>query len=261
LYIALHRFGGMPAPLAGIGTAAFCAYLALYPALAGWLATRWTKRGSSARLVAAAAAWTPTERARSRPTPGFPWLAVGYSQLPAAVDATGSPLVGFASLGGVWLVTLAVATCAAALTVVIEAFVVSARKRVLGAIVASVVIGSTGALLSRIEWTEPIGNPINVSLFQGNITQDLNFDPGFIDETYRISDQLVNASRGRLMVRPESAYPVFAEEIPESVLQHLVDTAKARGGDVLVGMFTMEPPLPDRDEPRYYNTVVHLGQE
>ena len=46
LYIALHRFGGMPAPLALIGTAAFCAYLALYPALAGWLATRWTKPGS-----------------------------------------------------------------------------------------------------------------------------------------------------------------------------------------------------------------------
>src|SRR5262249_20111844 len=43
LYIALHHFGGMPAPLALIGTAVFCAYLALYPALAGWLATRWTK--------------------------------------------------------------------------------------------------------------------------------------------------------------------------------------------------------------------------
>jgi hypothetical protein len=52
---------------------------------------------------------------------------------------------------------------------------------------------------------------------------------------------------------------MFAEEIPEPVVQHLLQTAKARDGDVLAGMFTIEPPLPGQDEPRYYNTVVSLG--
>ena len=40
VYIALENFGGMPAPVALIGTAAFVAYLALWPALAGWFAVR-----------------------------------------------------------------------------------------------------------------------------------------------------------------------------------------------------------------------------
>src|SRR4029077_13202000 len=116
-----------------------------------------------------------------------------------------------------------------------------------------------GALLARIEWTSPVGEPVAVSLVQGNVTQELKFDPTFRDNTFRIYEDLVNASRGRLIVLPESAYPMFAEEIPEPVVQHLQQTAKARDGDVLVGMFTIDPPLPGQDEPRYYNTVVSLG--
>ena len=42
VFIALNTFGGMPWPLAAIGTAGFCAILALYPAATGWIATRWT---------------------------------------------------------------------------------------------------------------------------------------------------------------------------------------------------------------------------
>ena len=53
VYIALNTFGGMPAPLAAIGTAGFVAYLALFPAAAGWLATRWTAPRTWQRAVAA----------------------------------------------------------------------------------------------------------------------------------------------------------------------------------------------------------------
>ena len=35
VYVAIHTFGGMPAPLAAIGTAVFVAYVALFPAAAG----------------------------------------------------------------------------------------------------------------------------------------------------------------------------------------------------------------------------------
>ena len=40
VYISLHDFGMMPAPLAAIGTLAYCAILALYPAGTGWCLTR-----------------------------------------------------------------------------------------------------------------------------------------------------------------------------------------------------------------------------
>ena len=69
----------------------------------------------------------------------------------------------------------------------------------------------------------------------------------------------MSATRGRLIVLPESAYPMFAAEVPERVLLYLGRTAAARNGDVLAGMFTADPPLPGREDVRYYNSVVSLG--
>ena len=99
-----------------IGTAAFCAYLALFPAAAGWFSVRWTAPRSWQRAVAAAGAWTVFEWARSVLFSGFGWLSLGYSQLP------GSPLAGYAPAGGVFAVTLAIALAAAALALAIDAF-------------------------------------------------------------------------------------------------------------------------------------------
>jgi hypothetical protein len=72
VFIALNTFGGMPLLLAGIGTAGFCSFLALYPALTGWLAVRWTKPQSWERALAGAAIWTLAEWARSVVFTGFP---------------------------------------------------------------------------------------------------------------------------------------------------------------------------------------------
>jgi len=60
-------------------------------------------------------------------------------------------------------------------------------------------------------------------------------------------------------VLPESAFPMFSDEVPDAVLLSLIRTANARDGDVLLGVFTALPPEPGSDEPRYYNTVVTLG--
>jgi apolipoprotein N-acyltransferase len=62
-----------------------------------------------------------------------------------------------------------------------------------------------------------------------------------------------------LIVLPESAFPVFSNEVPDQVLLSLIRTASARDGDVLLGFFTALPPEPGSDDPRYYNTVVALG--
>ncbi len=86
----------------------FCAYLALFPALGGWATARLARDDAAARLAAAAAFWTLAEWLRTWVYSGFPWLAVGYAQ-------THATLSGYAALGGVFLVSLAVATCAALL--------------------------------------------------------------------------------------------------------------------------------------------------
>jgi hypothetical protein len=114
-------------------------------------------------------------------------------------------------------------------------------------------------VLSRVEWTSTSGAPVAVSLVQGNVTQDLKFDPEFRRTTFDLYTELVAASRGRLVVLPESAFPVFAQEVPEAVLLGLLDAVVPRDGDVLAGLFTMSPPLAQGDGPRYYNSVVSVG--
>ena len=253
VYIALNTFGGMPPVLAAIATAAFCAYLALYPAAAGWLSAKWTGPRSWSRALAAAAAWTLTEWARSWILSGFGWLSLGYSELPVG------PLAGYAPSGGVFAVTLALTLCAALLAVSIDAFASAATKRGLAMLGAILVIGAGGAAVGHLEWTRSSGAPVAVSLVQGNVAQDLKFDPEFRDRMFDLYTGLAEKTRGRLIVLPESALPEFAGDVPDSVLLSLLRTASAREGDILVGLFTLEPPLPGGDQPRYYNSVVTLG--
>ncbi|HET9046251.1 MAG TPA: apolipoprotein N-acyltransferase, partial [Casimicrobiaceae bacterium] len=92
------------------------------------------------------------------------------------------------------------------------------------------------------------------------IEQAQKFDPQLREQTFAIYAQLVEQSRGRLIVLPESAYPMFSDEVPDAVILHLVRTASSRGGDLLLGLFTAEAPAPGTDDARYYNTVVALGE-
>jgi apolipoprotein N-acyltransferase len=113
VYISMHDFGGMPLPLAVAATVLPCALLALFPALAGWL-QGWSRNGGALKVVLLMpAVWVLMEWTRGWVLTGFPWLAVGYSQVPY------SPLAGYAPVLGVYGVSLAVA-CSAGILAWIE---------------------------------------------------------------------------------------------------------------------------------------------
>ncbi len=253
LYVAIQTFGGMPPWLAFLSIAVLVAYLALWPAAAGWLAARTAPRASPARLAVAAGAFTLAEWLRGYVFTGFPWLAFGYSQVPGGLFA------GFAPIGGVYFVSLAIAAAAALLVVIIDAIARDARRTALAAAGGAAAFAALGIAASFVEWTRPAGAPVPVSLIQGNVLQEIKFDPQFRANTFDRYLRLVDESRGRLIVLPESAFPMFSDEVPDDVLLSLIRTASARDGDVLLGLFTAEAPEPGSDEPRYYNTVVALG--
>jgi apolipoprotein N-acyltransferase len=255
VFIALQNFGGMPLALAVIATLGFVAYLAVWPAAAGWIAVRFTRPGTPHRLIAAAAAWMLGEWLRQWVFTGFPWLTLGYSQLP------GSPLAGFAPMGGVWLVSLAVALIAAALASATDALAEPAPPRIVVATALAAALLGAGALAGQVEWTREQGDPVGVSLVQGNVAQDTKFDPAYRERILQLNAYLAERARGRLTVLPESALPMFAEDVPEEIFARFERTGRARGGDVLVGLFTLQPPLPGSDEPRIHNSVVSFGTE
>ena len=179
--IALNTFGGMPLPIAVMGTAGFCAYLALYLAAVGWLVVRGTAPQSWLRAFAAAAAWTLSEWARSIIFTGFPWLSLGYASLP---EGSVSPLAGYAPVGGVFMVSLVTACAAAALALAIDAFTNEERGRGALLVGAIAIVFAGGSALGSIEWTTPLGDPVAVSLVQGNVSQEQKFDPDFRATTF-----------------------------------------------------------------------------
>ena len=257
IYIALETFGGMPAPVAVVAAAVYVSYLALWPALAGWVAVRVTPAGSTARLLAAAAAFTLFEWLRSWAVFGVTWFAIGNAEL---LREGGLPLAGFAPAGGVFLVTLAVAVCAAALAGLIAALANGRLRPAVACLALIAVLVVAGELLLRIEWTRTEGAPVAISLLQGNVSQAEKFDPAFRPKNFERYDNLVRLSKGRIVVLPESAFPQFADEIPGSVFLRLSAAARARDGGILVGLFVAEPPVKPGEGERIYNSVVSLGE-
>lgn len=241
VYVSLHDFGAMPAPLAAIGTVAYCAILSLYPAGAGWCFSRLRAGGPAAVALAFPALWTLFEWWRGWMFTGVPWLALGYSQ----VD---SPLGGFAPLVGVYGVSFVTALCAALLAVMVG----FGRARVAAGMTLLFIFG-VGHFLKQVEWTSPVGLPVKVSLLQGNISQDLKFQTGRYAATLALYKRLIEASDGRLIVLPETAIPRFLDDVDPRYLDRIAKTAAERGADVLLGVPVRAPGR------LYYNSVVSLG--
>jgi len=242
VYVSLHRFGGMPGPLAAVATLGFCAVLALYPAAVGWLQARIGAPHRAHAVLAVPALWTLAEWLRGWLLTGFPWLATGYAFVP-------TPLAGFAPLGGVYLVGL-IAWLAAGLIVWGVAL---GRRQGLAAAAAAGTLFALGFALEGIEWTAAAGKPVRVSLLQGNIPQEMKFDEAryarIVDTYLRLAEE----SDAQLIVLPETALPRFLDTVAPATLERLEAAARRRGGDLLLGVPVREPGG------RYYNSVVTLG--
>jgi apolipoprotein N-acyltransferase len=242
VYVSLHDFGMMPAPLAAIGTLAYCAVLALYPAAAGWCVARMRLGHLASALLAFPVLWTLFEWLRGWIFTGVSWLALGYSQ----VD---SPLAGFAPIVGTYGLSFVTALCAGSLAIVIS----GSRKARLAGGLALVCAFGLGQLARQIDWTSPRGAPLKVALLQGNIPQDLKFQPDRYAATLATYKRLIEASQGQLIVLPETAIPRFLDAVDPGYLRDIARIAAERRADVLIGV-----PIRDR-EGRYFNSVVSVG--
>ena len=251
IYISLHEYGGLWPWLAAAATAALAAYLALYPALALAAAVRISRSGTWARGVALAAAWTLADWLRGIVLTGFPWLATGYAQ-------TDGPLAGFAPLLGVYGVG-----AGAALLAVLAAWALDNRcapRRWVPALLGMAVLLAGGATLHTIVWSHPYGAPLRVRLVQGDVSQDIKFaDTGLGTALTRYLPELaVNAKdpqRPKLIVFPESAFPVPLQELPDEVVAALDDPVRRAGAALIFGIFLVEP------ENRYFNSALGVAAD
>ncbi len=245
VFVSLWVYGGMSVWLAGLATLSFCAFLALFPAAVGALHAHGRRAPACRIVLLLPLAWSVSEWVRGWIFTGFPWLVTGYSQVP------NGPLAGYAPLIGVYGVSFLLALIAGLL-----AWSVMPRTpwtiRVWAA-TAIMALGAGGQVLRGIQWTHPEGAPTSVALLQGNIPQDMKWQPEKTRATLESYARMAAASPARLIVLPETALPLFDSELPDTYRAGLIALGRDNGGDVLAGL-----PTGSLDG-AYYNSVVSFG--
>ncbi|WP_250471319.1 apolipoprotein N-acyltransferase [Caballeronia sp. GAFFF1] len=256
LYVSMHDYGGMAAPLAAAAVALFSLYLAVYPALSSLV---WSLVAGRARFgdedaatvreidaspryaptwhgaFAFASAWALGEWLRGLVFTGFPWLASGYAQ----VDG---PLAGFGPLAGVYGVAWVLAFVAACIVQAVYAFP-GMRRRALAPALTALALIVAGMLLSLVQWTTPANAPLNVRLLQGNVKQEMKFEQAGVDESLALYKRLITEKPADLIVTPETALPVLAVQVPPAFASAIRSFADSTNSSILFGAIgvTIQP--------------------
>lgn len=225
-------------------TVGFVAYLALYPALQGYLCRRLGVVSETARIMLIyPALWVLAEWLRGWLFTGFSWLQLGYSQ----VD---SPLAGFLPLTGVYGVSWLVVFLAA---LVVHAL--SGGKRVRAAVVGTIAAAVlAGGVLRGVSWSDDAGAALSVALVQGNIPQDQKWLPSMRQPTL---DRYMGLTRRHwdadLVVWPESAVPGLFHRM-RSFIDSVGAEARQNRSQVLLGIPAVDPAAG-----KFTNSVVLVG--
>lgn len=249
LYISIHGFGQAPIWVAVLVMGALVLIMAAYQALLGYIVCRWLRPATPAGLLLwVPAAWVLVEWWRGWFLTGFPWLSLGYSQ-------TGSALAGLAPLGGVHLISLVLLAGAGAIWLLWRG---RGAWRAL-ALVVLVLPWTLGQSLRDVQWTNSAGPARTVAIVQGAIPQDLKWlesnRQNILDTYARLHRDALGAE---LILWPEAALPDMANLYPE-YLGEVWSAARKAGSDMMLGAMRAEV-TPGRAEPRYYNSILALGE-
>ncbi|GFO70791.1 apolipoprotein N-acyltransferase [Geomonas limicola] len=212
LNIVMVSYGKLPSALSALLYLVLAAYLALYPALVLWLA-RTGELGGISSLCSFPVLWVAAELMRSFLLTGFPWANLGYSQYRTL------PLIQISDITGVYGVSFLVAF---ANLVFFRMWLWLRRSDayypVRSFLALLVLVAATlGYGFEALNRPEP-GPLERVLLVQGNVPQQLKWDPAFaaasVDTYERLSRQECRTP-GTLVVWPESALPFFLQSEPQ----------------------------------------------
>jgi apolipoprotein N-acyltransferase len=243
VYISIHLVGGAPAALALLLMLGLVAIMAGYLALLGALTARFKARSALAQaLLVLPSSWVLIEWLRGWVLSGFPWLALGYSQID-------TPLAGYAPIAGVYALSLVAAVTAGSLLVLVTE---SGRTRLI-ALALALALWLTGPLLGRLRFTAPSAAPLAVAVIQGAIPQDLKWQEDNRLHTLSVYRTLTEQAWGsRLIVWPEAALPALYHEL-RPYLSQLEAEAVQHDADLMLGLLRY-----DFSTDRFYNALLAL---
>lgn len=245
LHISINLFGGVNLAGSWLLTFLLVAFLALYPALAGYLGRRLSGNRAVLLLLCLPATWVLAEWLRGWLLSGFPWLNTGYSQID-------NVLANLAPVWGVYAISWLVCFIAGLLVLLVHA---GTRQRLAIATVLVIIISITFTL-SGVQWTRENGEVKSVALVQGAVPQAMKWRPEQRQQTIDLYTGLTEPywNRSDLIIWPETAIPLFYHQA-SPLIDNLQANARQNRADLLTGFATR-----DFDTGQYFNSMVVIGE-
>lgn len=240
IFHSVHTFGHSPIFLAVAIIIALAAYCALFPGLAAYLAQRYFNQDQRLFfLIAMPMMWGLTEWLRGYLFTGYAWLSMGVSQTDTSL-ANIAPVFG--SLGiSVFMFFVAGLILLSALQPV------KARNYLLSLVIVFVV----AQLLSFVNWSKPISEPLTVSLSQLSVTQDQKWRADVKETSMQwYKQQTKEHENSDIIIWPETAIPNFLGRV-KPFWSGVKKEAEQTNTEVIAGVF-----LRDQKTGRYYNSLV-----
>lgn len=238
LYISMHDFGGLAAPLAALAVVLLAALLSLY--LAAAMAAVAACRTGRPTLdgLAYVGAWLLAELARATWFTGFPWGAPGY----AHTDGLLAPLAP-------WIGVYGLTAVAALWGTVLAQWWGPRRPRALAVLAVTLPLA---AALAPSDFTRPTGS-LSVSLLQPDVPQDIKFDPNRLAGNMLALRAQVLAAPGQLVLTPESVLAVPQADLDPAYWQSLIQPFTQGERAALIGTFL------GNDQAGYVNSMVGIS--
>ncbi len=242
IYNSLHVYGQAPPLVAGGLTGLMIVTLSLFIGMALVLykklmflyPARWTVW--SLPLI-----WFSMEWLKGWVLTGFPWLSLGYAHI-------NSPLAGYASLVGVYGLS--------SVSILLSLLLVNWKQNKTPlSLILILCIGLAGFSLKQINWTEESGEPLSITMIQGNIPQEMKWQR---DDRQKILDIYWDATKlnwsSDLVVWPEVAIPGRSEDLQEEILLPMSMQASENNSNLLTGIV-----VSDWMKREYYNSMILMG--
>jgi len=244
IFVSINQFGGASVFLASIITIIFTLYLTVYPLLIGWGLDKSSVNAQKRPYYFAALfifLWLLSDGLRGWVFSGFPWLYLGYS-------AVNLPITGFAPLIGVHGLTLLLLVIAIAFSQI-----VFSKKWLPLTLIGT--IFAVGFLLQQISWSTPVGPKKTLSLIQPNIPQDLKWEPNHLRNILHKLDKMTLVAKGGLVIWPESALPVFADNVA-NYLKSMAMRSRLKQQQIITGV-----PVRKTQNNRYFGAAMLLNPD
>jgi apolipoprotein N-acyltransferase len=252
--IVMTTYGRLHPVLSVVAYLLLVAYLALFFAAATWASCRLREHCGYSYALTFPVLWVALEFVRAFLFTGFPWATLGYSQQSSLTLLQSADLFGVYGLS--YLLVL--------VNAVLADWLLARRKRqrrplpalLIAAIMLTAVAGYGQWRLA----TDPDRRPeqVRTTVVQGNIPQDIKWDPDFQRETIDIYRDLSLAAarreQSRLLIWPEAATPFYYQD-GGLLADGVTGIAQSSGAALLFGSPAYRR---DTEKVRYLNSVFLL---